>query len=645
MEYVKNDKKNVGSVQLSTVNERISMGTKLYVAAWIFEIVAAIIGLFVAWFQSYDAYQAFNSVKEGISEEQFADVILGGLPFVMVALAEVLKVPIVYLVYMNKNFITKLIFSLVLIGLTFITFETVAASFERQFTLMTAKVQKPAEGLRLAQEEISSLKTKVATINTITSKTLSDDLAGIKRNLENGYNTDINDLEKQIENLLASKNVNLANDIKEAKLELSELETTKKEKLTDAKDRYKTTVKEKGESVANNRKSKQDQLKIIIADIDKLDLKITNSTSNSFIGHCDTQCMEWEKQVKKMNTIKLSIQEELSGSSQTNTASYGDFLDGIQNEYAQDILNAKSKLKALRNKIHKQSINIAGVERINQKKIARGVRYESDKSQADANSNSKEDQLNKDKSQITGWNNKIKKLEEDKGKLIKEVSKHESLTQIYRFTKYWMNFSATEVCEEYYENEKLISNKGAETGFNWFGLLQDDKNVNTSQKTEKVCKKYTTKEVTIADVTLENVTKTAFWWYGSLAALVSIMGIVLAFGALILKHPKEKYKDLNRHILRNAIRRMFVSLRKRIREPKIVTKTVIKEVPVEVIKEIPVDKVAIKEVPVEIVKKEIFYEPIYTSDPDLLKFGTAKVGDILRKFSKGKDTEKDNKGS
>ena len=154
--------------------------------------------------------------------------------------------------------------------------------------------------------------------------------------------------------------------------------------------------------------------------------------------------------------------------------------------------------------------------------------------------------------------------------------------------------------------------------------------------------------MTIADVTLENVTKTAFWWYGSLAALVSIMGVVLAFGALILRHPKEKYKDLNpekRHRLKNTIRRMFVSLRKRIREPKIVTKTIIKEVPIEVIKEVPVQKVVFTEVPVEIIKKEIFYEPLYTKDPDLLKFGTAKVRDILSKFGKGKDkkTDKGNK--
>ena len=60
---------------------------------------------------------------------------------------------------------------------------------------------------------------------------------------------------------------------------------------------------------------------------------------------------------------------------------------------------------------------------------------------------------------------------------------------------------------------------------------------------------------------------------------------------------------------------------------KIIHNEVIKEV--EVVKEVPVDKVVIQEVPVEVVKKEVIHVPIYTNDPDLIKFGTTKVKDIM----------------
>ena len=61
------------------------------------------------------------------------------------------------------------------------------------------------------------------------------------------------------------------------------------------------------------------------------------------------------------------------------------------------------------------------------------------------------------------------------------------------------------------------------------------------------------------------------------------------------------------------------------------TVEVIKEVPVEkIVKEIvEVDKVVYTEVPKEVVRKEVIHVPIYTNDPDLIKFGTTKVKKIL----------------
>jgi 5'-3' exonuclease len=61
-----------------------------------------------------------------------------------------------------------------------------------------------------------------------------------------------------------------------------------------------------------------------------------------------------------------------------------------------------------------------------------------------------------------------------------------------------------------------------------------------------------------------------------------------------------------------------------------------------VIKEVPVDKVVFRDIPVEVVKKEIIHTPIYTNDPDLLKFGTSKVSDILKDDD---DDDDDKKGS
>ena len=48
----------------------------------------------------------------------------------------------------------------------------------------------------------------------------------------------------------------------------------------------------------------------------------------------------------------------------------------------------------------------------------------------------------------------------------------------------------------------------------------------------------------------------------------------------------------------------------------------------EVKVDVPVEKIVVQEVPVEVIKKEVVHVPIYTNDPDLIKFGTTKAKDI-----------------
>ena len=136
-------------------------------------------------------------------------------------------------------------------------------------------------------------------------------------------------------------------------------------------------------------------------------------------------------------------------------------------------------------------------------------------------------------------------------------------------------------------------------------------------------------------ITEKQLSLVATVWFGSLAGIVSTMGIFLAFGAFILKHPVAAFHEEERRNRRNgsikrAFRLMLRALRKRFKEPKIVTKVKEIEVPKEVVKEIPVDKVVFKEIPIEVVKKEVIHTPIYTNDPDLIKFGTTKVKDIVK---------------
>ena len=50
---------------------------------------------------------------------------------------------------------------------------------------------------------------------------------------------------------------------------------------------------------------------------------------------------------------------------------------------------------------------------------------------------------------------------------------------------------------------------------------------------------------------------------------------------------------------------------------------------IKLARKMEVDKVVYQEVPKEVVRKEVIHVPIYTNDPDLIKFGTTKIKDIM----------------
>jgi hypothetical protein len=675
MEFIENNKTNITAVQLSTVKERVSTGKKLYFWAWTVEIIAALVGLFVAYYQGADALEGYrqaaieiaksaaetsgsleipNHENIEIPDAQWADVILGGLPFIMVAIAEVLKVPIVYLVYINRNIITKFLFSIVLIGLTFITFETVSAGFERQFSNVTAKVRAPKGVLDKIEKRLDILGGKIERANSITPKDLSNNYSNVLANLQQSYKSDIDIINKSISDTLKRKNGDLEAELQDRKSELNQLKEDRKVAIKEAKDTHILSSESSQNRQNNARTVRTNKIVRIQGEIDKLDIKISKSLAdslkNSWLKNtsCDDMCKSWKGERSDLVKTRTSLESDTVNNIDA-TSDYNNAIKEIDERFNLKIEELKREVKDLKSTLRLQSQGDIDIEIYENNKSIRTETYTSEKESAKLGYEGETKQLDLDKNKLEAW--KAESVDLEKLREVKEdqMRKYEASNQMFRFTRYRMNFAAKKVCDEFYKDDEVFfeDSENSKAGSSWFGLFGNKEEVQSIKTNRKICKKYKIKEVKISDVTMEDVTKTAFWWYGSLAALVSIMGVVLAFGAFILMHPNEKYLNKGkRYQLRNTIRRMFISLRKRIREPKIITKIRVKEVPVEVIKEVPVQKVVLTEVPVEVTRVEEVYVPRYSDDKDLLKLGTARyVKDIIGNFgkSKNKDTKKKNK--
>jgi hypothetical protein len=151
----------------------------------------------------------------------------------------------------------------------------------------------------------------------------------------------------------------------------------------------------------------------------------------------------------------------------------------------------------------------------------------------------------------------------------------------------------------------------------------------------RIAQSYFGKEKAV-DITKEQVTFIATIWFGSLAGVVSSMGIFLAMGGFILIHHKERKKENNNDgIFSKSILLLLNALKNKVIKPQIIEKIIKIEVPVEIIKEVPVDrivfkdrevikrveveKIVTKEVEVPIFKRVTKYLTRYTNDPNLLE--------------------------
>ena len=108
-------------------------GKYLIRMAWVIEANAALLGLIIAWSMGFQTYETLIENDREFSTANLFDVVLAGLPFIMVAAVEILKIPLCFIVYINTKLKVRIIFGIVLVGVTLLTFETLATGFERQF--------------------------------------------------------------------------------------------------------------------------------------------------------------------------------------------------------------------------------------------------------------------------------------------------------------------------------------------------------------------------------------------------------------------------------------------------------------------------------------------------------------------------------
>ena len=130
------------------------LGGVLLTFAWVLVILAALLALATAW-RMVDFY------SKNLDEFASFDAIIAGLPFIMVAVLELVKIPLVRCVYFAKRALSRITLSIILLLIALITFETQVLGSERQFNNMSLSAKISEYQLDLTTRDIQFYESQI----------------------------------------------------------------------------------------------------------------------------------------------------------------------------------------------------------------------------------------------------------------------------------------------------------------------------------------------------------------------------------------------------------------------------------------------------------------------------------------------------
>ena len=508
-------------------------------------------------------------------EVSFLNRLISPLLFIVIAIIELTRVPLLISIYRGNNFIWRIFGSFFLIAIMFLAFETLMTAFQMNGAMVTGNIDKNIIDKNTLSEKVNILENQIKDLSTLTLDTINEEydremnlLSGERKIERNNINNEIKSINLSITN---SSSGALSNKQDNFKDQLNSLANSKILSLKSLNDLFEKENKNITKKIENLKKINNELYEPIANSVgcygvgflvDKKN-KISCKKNDSILAE------------RLINTEKInSLEKKLSNNNMT--------LRDETNKINQEFNNKENQLNTSIDNVSNQQINI----------------------QTEIQDLSKEDlELLKEKK-----NNINKKYEQRMEEVvIKQNIKLKKLNNAYASIK--------EKTIEKIDLEKNIIdirekiNRLTRTNPNYIIAKNLGFLFPACQGVEES-----------ADITTKcfnNVT--AFFW-GSISAVVAVTGTILAIGSEVLRSTSLKQKNFPKG--KKPFRYLLVGIYKYVRKPKLKDVIVEKKIEkiVEVIKEVPVQKIEYVEVPKiqEVIKKEIVHVPLYTNDEALL---------------------------
>ncbi len=568
--------------------ERESIGRWLYGFAWTIEILAVIIGFAIALMQGMTSFAELEANTEGaLGVAHYTNVIIAMLPFVMVAAVEITKIPFVGAAYRTSKMAWKWVFSAALVFLAFITFESALNGFERNFHALIFSIDKYKKELVAVEEEIDPLDEQREKLANLTSSKIEAEYNQRHALISQERSNQSEVIQDRIRALRAASQTeyvrSLQDQIDDRQAQIAALRSDRQRELNDLQTEASRMIENSASELNTRRRSLQQQLhteqEYLVSLRGKAEKEIEDAGFFS------------ESSVRKRYQGLIQGQEQKVESlrQQLNQLSDANRQEALRNQYQQSQEQVKDRYQKRIDAINKEvkSLNLELSKSLGSR--------DKDIEQAVANHMQELSRIEKQFAQQQSDNERLRDREFDK------LARNEEL--IAELDVNLLAKKNRRVELRNLINVKVGDNQVYRMAQWWFG------------------------KESAADLDRRDVMFIASLWFGSLALLIAVTGILLALASYVIRDPSiADHRDgktaSSAYRMINSARRLLIYWRRLQRAP------IIKEVPREVVREVPVDRVVMVDKPIEIIKKEIVHVPLYTEDKSFMSGAQKSQGEI-----------------
>ena len=566
-------------------------GRKILYVAWAVEILAAAIGLTIAWATAYDAYNA----NDNPDESALISAIIGGLPFLVIAVIEPTKIPLAGGFYKTRILGWKILILIALVGLTTVTFETMFNGLERNLTNVTKEVVDADNDIRFLSDQLDETKRELEDLRSKSVTALTSDLQKALDKLRSDYQSDVNGIRETSESqifplenekvskqnafiaiggeagkttqaqidVLRAKINDLQNSIQKLQNERDEkIQTYKDDALTTAAgnqagtqnkiDRLKSEKIEALEEIKGHKTAineSEDKLENQLTKFgDTLDVKLTKLDGEeteeiSRLGIFDPSQPVKNRYATRRESLVEATEEKKQNA--RNSAAR------IKNESNIAIKNLQDKVNDLDRQIQKEIAGAPpGIPVIDQEEIDKiSAQYDAKISQLRTQELKAQSDISDAIEAQTGVAEKDKEKLRDQIAVLDERIEGIAASRDRSLEDRLTDYSAAKADLEKARNERILDIKREKDAIP--GLEKKVVNLsNQIDKTKKVKREASYEsqiyrlaalaygKADVADVTRDQIKVVSVVWFGSIALIVSTIGTILALISYILRDPE-----------------------------------------------------------------------------------------------------------